>query len=560
MKNATRLLPALAVLLCVSLSCTFLKGLSGNSPYGVKVTDISPVTSIDPKAEFPALSTDSINALIIETPELAKHRDKILDLERAAINGLVADSRTQASAVDRNMPNYIPIGSETRSKRNGSINFIPVAYAADDAPSVPDMGGIEYFLVGYQGGFFTPDFEKSRAEDRGKSKTNETKDDNGSVLAAQTVTVNGDGTVSAEITTNINMPLLGLNANSRVKITGNQCPSSDGKIDLTIEVGTNGRAGSSGSVIYDKTLTGKVTATVNDDAELADFDFDMKQATRSTAGGRQVYVESSQAVRSANGTYSGMDWGDPRIDRASSQATAADAALSSKGLLHAFLLAQGILENAKGRWKDGGCVKIEATSPGSVDINSTNQIPVKVVSKVDGSDAPSKLESKLTGEASIEPALIPKTAGTLKYTAPGEKNKKATISLKATSRRGIAKLDLDANTGSMGYRVSGSSNNVSFSGEICSLSKQFTIDATYPGGTATTTFYPGGDDAGSTTVSGGGGSCKHTGGGDYTVILKDDGSGTLTWTTSDTIECPFTFSRTATFSLTLQPAPELSCP
>ncbi len=352
------------------------------------------------------------------------------------------------------------------------------------------------------------------------------------------------------------MPLLGLNANSRVKITGNQCPSSDGKIDLSIELGTNGRSGSSGSTIYDKTLTGKVNATVNDEAELAGFDLDLKQSTRSTAGGRQVYVETSQTVGSANGTYSEMNFSDPKIIRASSQATAADQTLSNKGLLNAFLLAQGILENAKGRWKDGGCVKIVATSPGSVDINSTHQIPVKVTSKVDGSDVPSKLESKLTGGSSIDPSLIPRTAGTLTYTAPGERNKKATISLKATSRRGIAKLDLDASTGGNSYRVSGTSNGVSFKGEICNVNTGFILDATFPGGTGNVNFHA----DGSTNTDGGGNGCTMTGAGNYTLVFADDGTGTLKWTTTDKLACPgFGNSRTSSFTVTLQPAPDVSC-
>jgi hypothetical protein len=111
------------------------------------------------------------------------------------------------------------------------------------------------------------------------------------------------------------------------------------------------------------------------------------------------------------------------------------------------------------------------------------------------------------------------------------------------------------------YRVNGSSNNVSFSGEICNISKPFSIDATFPGGKAKTTFFPDVEGEGQTTVTGGGGGCTHTGGGDYTVVLTNDGSGTLTWTTSDSISCPgFSNSRTATFSLPLTPAPELSCP
>ena len=481
MKRTKQLLPALAILLCVTLSCSFLKSRTGTSPYGISGENELPVGSVDPNATFPALSTDAINALIIESPELAKHRDKILELERAAINGLLANERikTQAKTVGARVSPYSTIGPETGHKSKdsfvGSIGLVPAAYAADDAPSVPDMGGIEFFLAGYQAGFLTPDFEKARAEDRGKSKPVETKDDNGTVLATQTLSVNSDGTVSNEITTSINMPLLGLNANSRVKITGNQCPSADGKVDLTIEFGTNGRAGSSGSVIYDKTLSGKVMAAVNDDAELASFDFDIKQATRSTAGGRQVFVETSQAVRSAKGTYSGMDFGDPKIVRASSQATDEDATQSNKGLLHAFLLAQGILESAKGRWQGGGCVKIVAASPGSVDINSRSQIPVKVISKVDSTEVPSKLEAKLTGGTSVEPAVIPKTSGTLTYVAPSEAGKTATISLTATSRQGKATLDLTASTGANSYHIVGGLDDFQTSADVCDITKPFTL-------------------------------------------------------------------------------------
>jgi len=111
------------------------------------------------------------------------------------------------------------------------------------------------------------------------------------------------------------------------------------------------------------------------------------------------------------------------------------------------------------------------------------------------------------------------------------------------------------------YRVSGQSNNVSFSGEICGLDVPFVLDAKFPGGSAKTSFTPSSANAGSTSVSGGGGGCTHSGGGTYHVTIKDDGSGTITWTTSDTIACPgFSNSRTATFTLPLQPAPDLSCP
>ena len=111
------------------------------------------------------------------------------------------------------------------------------------------------------------------------------------------------------------------------------------------------------------------------------------------------------------------------------------------------------------------------------------------------------------------------------------------------------------------YRVSGESNGVSFTGEICRLIKPFSIDAKFPGGTAKTSFSPNSAAGGTTTVSGGGGGCVHSGGGTYSVSVNKDESGTITWTTSDTIACPgFSNSRTVTFTLPLQTAPELSCP
>ncbi len=111
------------------------------------------------------------------------------------------------------------------------------------------------------------------------------------------------------------------------------------------------------------------------------------------------------------------------------------------------------------------------------------------------------------------------------------------------------------------YRVAGVSNNVSFTGEICSLNKPFSIDGKFPGGTAKTSFTPSNAAGGTTTMAGGGGGCVQSGGGNYTVSLVENGPGTIAWTSSDKLACPgFGNSRTTTFTLTLQPAPDLSCP
>lgn len=498
--SKTNFILALVVLAAVTLSCTLLKGGSANSPYGVGDIHKSPLPHVNGSEPFPAMTADAINALVAEFPELAKHRDNILEAERAAINGLFADIRAKSPARSSN-PDSSTLGYETDHPAGGNsleqFNLIPAAYAADDPPTMPDMGGVEYFLIGHQAGFLTPDFDKVRDTDLGRSKTEKIKSDTtGEVIATTTTTVSADGSVTSEISTNINMPAMGLNANSKVKIQGNQCPTADGKIDMMIELSTNGRAGSSDSMIYDKTITARLAATVNESAELTSIDVDLKQATRSNAGGRQVYVETSQTGRSTNGTYSGIEYGDVRIDRTSSQAKAADEKLSQDGLRAAFYLAEGILENAKERWQGGGCVQIVADSPGAVAVNSTTQIPVKVTHKVDRSDVPSKLEAVLSGGSSVEPALIPRTAGTLSYVAPGESGKTATIKLTANSRRGRATLDLTASTGGNSYQIVGGLDDWQTNTKVCDIMKPFTLTGIvtmkFSGGLSGTYEYSGG--------------------------------------------------------------------
>jgi hypothetical protein len=546
--SKTNLLIVALIVASVALSCSFLKG-PNNSPYGVGDIHKATHPSVSPDEPFPALSTDAINALVLELPELAKHRDKILEAERAAVNGIFADvgatSRgNNAGPETSNLEFTTSPSNSANEKLSAQINLIPAAYAADDPPPMPDMGGVEYFVIGHQAGFLTPDFGKVRETDLGRSKTEKIKSDTtGEVIATTTTTVAADGTVTSEISTNINMPAMGLNAKSKVKITGNQCPTSDGKVDLTIELNTNGRAGSSGSTIYDKTITAKLKATVNNDAELASIDLDLKQGTRSTAGGRQVYVETSQSGRSADGTYSGLDYDAPKIDRASSQATAADAELSQAGLRAAFNLAQGILEAAKERWQGGGCVQIVANSPGSVAVNSTTQIPVKVTHKVDRSEVPSKLEAVLSGGSSVDPTLIPRTAGTLTYVAPGESGKSATIKLTANSRRGRATLDLTASTGGDSYQIVGGLDDFQTNTKVCDIMKPFTLT----GGGFTNKFSGGLSGTYNFT-----GPFQSQGSGTYTISLPDGPGkpGTMTGQGTGTVLGRYSRSGTENYTLT----------
>jgi hypothetical protein len=138
-------------------------------------------------------------------------------------------------------------------------------------------------------------------------------------------------------------------------------------------------------------------------------------------------------------------------------------------------MARSALLISENNWLKGGCVKIEATSPGTVKPGSTTDIPVKVIHRFDGSEVPSKLEAALSGEKSVDPTSLAKTPGTLTYTAPDEPGKSATIKLTATSRRGRATLDLTASTGGAAYRIVGGLDDWQTDTAVCDIMKPFTL-------------------------------------------------------------------------------------
>jgi hypothetical protein len=111
------------------------------------------------------------------------------------------------------------------------------------------------------------------------------------------------------------------------------------------------------------------------------------------------------------------------------------------------------------------------------------------------------------------------------------------------------------------YTVSGDSNGVSFTGQICGLDKPFVLDVTFPGGEGSVTFKPQSVVAGTTSASAEGSGCVQTGEGKYTVSINEDGNGTLQWTTTDTLVCEFIEqTRSGSFTLPLKLAPGQSCP
>ena len=548
MKNR-KLIPFVAMLAIVSLSCNFLFPTSNKDLNHI----FDNLPAYDPAAPLPSSGAAALDALTELNPSVAVLKDDVQASEREALNALLTDLQIQlgaetgteapfqlsqlgsakaaipASAVS--FPtNYNPLGD-----LDGSGNFIfeatfvaiMTSQLIDELSVIPGAG-VDKSATGTEGGATTNSGIKFKK--------------------------NPDGSTSLEIVNKTDASKDGVasNMDGRVSIDGWRCPNEAGQVSFTIKESFN--AGSGGAS-YTADLTAYVRAEVNDNAELAGITIDINQGTQKIKDGRTVSVESG--VTNKNGIKSNQ-----HVVSSSPEASTDDVSnLSAAGEDAAYNMALGALLFAESNWQKGGCVKIEATSPGTVQPGSTTDIPVTVRHRIDGSAVPSKLEAVLSGEKSVAPTSLAKTPGTLTYTAPDEKDKSATIKLTATSRRGRATIELTASTGGQAYRVSGVSNDVSFSGEICSLEKPFMIDGVFPGGSARTTFTPSSSTGGVESMSGEGSGCAQSGSGSYTVVINEDGSGSITWTDSATLTCPLiSNTRTATFTLPLQSAPDLSCP
>lgn len=498
MRRGRPLSRLLAVILAFPLLLTACSDKGSPGGLDPKVKNLT-IPKIDPNAPFPALSTNVFDALGANVPELAKHREALLAAERDAIKGALDDLRAKSKAATKKVGEAMPEPYRIRALSVASLattdigtspltgtgnpngftplsgwrfNLIPEAMAGE--PGLSSLGLVQQFGIGHQvGSLIGAGLSNVGASDRGSKTVNMPGEKSVTVDASFTVTATPGSPPSAELTTAISMPLLLLDAKSKAGITGEFCPNSDGKVEFTIKLSSNGRAGSAGSVIYDQSIEAKVMATVGDDANLVNADFDLKQATRSTAGGRQVYVETSQ---SGGGAYSNTKFSEAKIIRTSSQATAADAQLSQDGLTRAYILAIGALESAKEHWQGGKCIKIEATSPGTVKPGATSKIPVAVKHQKDGSSVPAKVTAQLSGGASVDPGVIAKAPGDITHVASQEKQAQMTIALTATSRRGKAETSLAINTNlSAAYQIVGGLDDFQTNTAVCDIMKPFTL-------------------------------------------------------------------------------------
>ncbi|MDH5265220.1 MAG: hypothetical protein OEX21_10765 [Betaproteobacteria bacterium] len=429
---------------------------------------------VDGNTPFPPLSGAVLEALAAQVPELASRREALLAAESTALQG-VLDSRRGKATPSKGK------GKAAQHRPAGLISqvldrLVPSALAGDFA-----MEQVMSYIVGHNFVLLlgTAGANEDTSRD-GPGRRQETVEGGRVVASASTAIENGQPVATLETT--VDLPLFFVDANTKVSLVGSVCPAPDGKVDFTLKLGANGHAGRGGATTYDQNVEVKVALQVNDEAEIADTRFDVKQDTRSTIGGRQAWVESNLSMP---GGLSGAG-GKPTVTRSSSQATDVEVQNANNAIRRAAYLADGAVMGAKGFWQKGGCVKIEARSPGKVKPGATSKIPVAVKHVKDGSSVAAKVKVELSGGKSVDPALIPKAPGEVIHVAPGDKKSAMKITLTATSRRGKDVAVLDLSAAGDAYYAEGGLQDFHGTGTICDIARTFTIQ----GGGNVVTFQP----------------------------------------------------------------------
>ncbi len=560
MKSSKTLPPVLAILLCISLSCSFLKDkFAGGGKPATEFTRIAKLPR--PNLDGPIVSPGAVavRKLAEVDPSVTALAVDIEKSERGAMKQIIT---ANSSSRETKNASLIPTSNEPRTAARafGTSDGRPVtALMMFQTGDIPLPGMNDGALVGMIAGQF-----KSMFSD--VPSANFTKKDSRTEISEGTTTTmdvevggheDGSTVFGLGLKTESTKNGVKVTTEMHAKIEGNECPNAEGQVQITVKARISARSGSSG---YTQDITTFIRVQVDDSANISATTIDVEQATSRGKNGQEVYVQTGETVKFGP-DYSDGTISNQRVIQKTDNAGDSDiqeAWTSGQGT--AYGAAIGAITMAESSWKDGKCIQIEATAPGSVAPGSSTEVPVKVRHRKDGTEVVAKVDAKLTGEASIAPSIIPKTPGTLTYVAPGETDKTATIKLKATCRRGIATLDLPADTGRKSYRASGKQDSATFTGDICSLNRPFEIGVTSITGAWPMKFTPSSELAGQMEGTFTAGDCNLTGGGPYSVVLKEDGTGTLTFTYNSTATCPAgsrTTSKTTTLKLT--PAPDLKC-
>ncbi len=311
------------------------------------------------------------------------------------------------------------------------------------------------------------------------------------------------------------------------------CPDKNGAFEAKATVDVSVSKGSAGQRT---TLDVTVKGTVGEDASTESLDITFRAQGGRASGGRGEFIDLSGAA-----TLGASSSGPVTVNRTGG--TVSDSLrteTAGTGNAYALLLGVQMYLAAEAAWTSGRCVRLAYTaSPGprGLEPGSAASIVATPRSKIDGTPTKGTVTATLSaGGAGVQPGSAVPADATFTYTAPSTSGDGGTVSLESRSRRGIGTADVDLSTGGS-YVASGSSDGVTFSGEVASLSAPFSIEISFPGAdSGAFSFEPSDETSGAVTIQAQGSGAVVTGGGTYTVADDPDGTKTLTATVSSCVD------------------------
>jgi len=395
----TKWLVVILVLAIVSISCQ-LSAPTGNKD-GVETGDAKRIFAEQPTfdlaAPLPSPGAAALRTMAGWDPGVAELQGDVEAAERAALNALIKEVSAK-SGIQIELPLPAARSNGPKANRLATDSFVPAGYHRSAnldgsidtthdvsiiAAVVTGLGDIisEHMPAGVN-------MSPSQTEKEGDSTTTMSADIGKSTdgsskfgLGLKTETVKNGSTTATDFAASVD---------------GQRCPNAEGQVSFTVKVRLGADSNNNG---FTQDLTAFVRAVVGDDAQIATTTIDILQGTRQVKNGRAVYIETGQTVKYNADDVASIEYSNSRMIRHSQNATQADASeLSGNSNDAALSMARSALLIARNNWRGGGCVKIEAGSPGTLKPGSTTPIAVTVMHKFDGSTVPSKLEAVLSGK------------------------------------------------------------------------------------------------------------------------------------------------------------------
>ena len=276
------------------------------------------------------------------------------------------------------------------------------------------------------------------------------------------------------------------------------CPDGQGQVGSSIDVHSTFSNTTKGTTTTQDTTSSSVfTGHVDDSAVLRS----VNQTLQDKQTGTNTYeaiVSTSYAASSGGNFLQGLNTSD-----FTGSFNAADTATAERvGRLAAFSLVLDALAldpaygAAQKLWRNGRCVMVSvptynAETPievgeqektqhdEAVDASSETKVSVNLKHRFEGGAPSQPVTATLTsGGKKLEPGRLDAVPGSITYTAPDERDKKASAKLQTTSKRGIGTLVLDFHTGqeALTLTLSGTgTSHLSFLGTTSDQTVQVTL-------------------------------------------------------------------------------------